>query len=84
MKRDFIRDNINTVHYGEDSLKNLGYLIWEHVPSEIKECSTLSEFKNNIKKWVPDKCPCRLRKWYIQGLGYTTICNCNMCFNKLL
>ena len=69
-QNDFIRPQVNSVHYGEDSLKYLGARIWEIILSEIKMCTHLSEFKTKIKKWVPIQCPCRLCRQYIGGLGY--------------
>ena len=33
--------------------------------SEIKEKELLAAFKNAIKTWKPNKCPCRLYKKYI-------------------
>ena len=45
-------------------------LMDEMLPKRLKECSTLNEFKNKIKSWIPETCPCRLCKVYVQGLGY--------------
>ena len=61
-----------TVHMGDDSLRHLGPLIWNTVPSDLKNSSTLNSFRENIKKWRPSQCPCRLCKPYIQGIGYLT------------
>ena len=69
-QNDFIRPQVNSVHYGDDSLKYFGARIWEIIPDEIKMCTQLSEFKAKIKKWVPSECPCRLCREYIGGLGY--------------
>ena len=44
--------------------------IWSLIPSNIKNCETLEKFKQKIKYWKPDNCPCRLCKTYIKGLGY--------------
>ena len=51
-----------TVHYGSESLVSLAPKIWELVPDSIREVKTLSIFKNEIKAWTTDKCPCRLCK----------------------
>ena len=67
---DFKIPSINTVHFGEDSLKYFGYKVWELIPQEIKCLDNLFSFKNSIKKWAPTTCPCRLCKTYIQGVGY--------------
>ena len=43
---------------------------WELVPDSIREIKTLSIFKNEIKPWTTDKCPCRLCKNYIGQVGF--------------
>ena len=72
-KSEFTRPNINTVHYGNDSLQYFGSVIWELVPQNIKEVDNLEQFKDNIKNWAPDPCPCRLCRVYIGGVGYCNI-----------
>ena len=67
---DFKMPNINTVHYGEDSLRFFGYKIWELIPIEIKYVDDLLTFKRKIRNWAPKICPCRLCKTYIQGVGF--------------
>ena len=66
---DFVVPRVNTVHKGDDSLRHLGPLIWEIVPEALKVLS-INKFKEEVKKWKPAKCPCRLCKPYIQGVGY--------------
>ena len=60
---------VNTAHNGDDTLWHLGPLIWQILPSDWK-ILPFNKFKENVKKWRPDKCPCRLCKPYIQGVGY--------------
>ena len=70
LKRDFVLPQANTVHFGQDSLQFFGSKIWDLIPMEIKSCKKLEHFKDGIKKWVPNNCPCRLCKTYIPGIGY--------------
>ena len=42
---DFAMPNINTVHFGEDSLRFVGYNIWNLIPPENKYVETLDIFK---------------------------------------
>ena len=67
---EFVIPPINTVYKGENSLRYLGPLIWKIVSDKLKKILYLKRFKTEIKKWVPSKCPCRLCKNYVQGLGY--------------
>ena len=66
----FASNNIRTVHYGLQSISYLGPKIWKLVPNNIKESTSLGVFKVAIKKWVPDGCPCRLCKNYVQNVGF--------------
>ena len=61
---------VNTVYKGDDSLRHLGPLIWQIVPENLRNLNSLQSFKEGIKNWIPYKCPCRLCKEYIPGLGY--------------
>ena len=40
--------------------------IWDLVPKELKELSSLRAFKKAIKKWKPQNCYCRLCKKYVK------------------
>ena len=70
----FITRNIKTVSWGTESLSNIGPIIWENIPRELKRYS-LSKFKTQIRKWKPTHCPCRICKNYIPNLGYASISN---------
>ena len=72
--KSFFRPNVNTVYRGECSLRWFGPIVWDNMlPERFKSISTLEEFKGEIKKWIPDKCPCRLCREYIRGLGFVTL-----------
>ena len=62
--------NIRTVHWGEDTLRYLGCKVWKIVPENIKKSTSVEQFKKKIRQWVPNDCPCRLCKVYIQDIGY--------------
>ena len=64
---------INTVSFGENSLRYLGPKIWEKVPEYMRELESLEKFKTVIKTWVPQECPCRLCKKYIEGIGFVSV-----------
>ena len=55
-----------TVKYRRETIS---FLVWALVPGKIKECSCLEAFKSKIRKWKPD-CTCRLRKTYLQHVGF--------------
>ena len=68
---DFLIPQVNSVLKGQQSLRYLGPTIWNLVPDSIKYIKSLNVFKNKIKKWKPQDCPCRLCKEYVHGLGFT-------------
>ena len=55
-----------------ETLAHLGPKIWSIVPNVMKQLS-MSKFVKQIRKWKPDKCPCRLCKTYIQNLGFIVV-----------
>ena len=62
--------NVKTVLYGTETLSYLGPKIWNLVPSNIRDCATEPIFRKKIKKWKPDRCPCRPCKVFISNLGF--------------
>ena len=69
-KHPFMTRNVCTVRYGTDTLSHLSPKIWTLIPSDIKEVDTLKLFKSKNKQWRPNKCPCKLCKTYVCGVGY--------------
>ena len=72
-KTDFKQDPVNTVSYGLKSLRYLAPKIWNIIPREIRNSSSLTEFIRNIKLWIPKHCPCTLCRIYIHHVGYISI-----------
>ena len=66
--------NIRTVRYGTETAAVCSR-IWSNMPSELKESTSLNEFKKKIKTWKPENCPCKLCKIYIQRIGYLQVVN---------
>ena len=69
-KQIFKTKAVRSVYNGTDTLSFLGPKIWLIIPDDIKNVDNIKEFKRKIKMWKPTKCPCRLCKIYIQGVGY--------------
>ena len=68
----FITRNVKSVSYGTETLAYLCPKIWSIVPNDIKKFS-LSIFVKKIRRWKPEKCPCRLCKTYIRDLGFVVV-----------
>ena len=69
-KRCWEISKARTVHFGTETIRFRGPIIWEMLPTDIKESNNLQEFKTKVKKWKPDDCMCRLCKTYIHNLGF--------------
>ena len=69
-KSEFERRNVKTVLYGSETLSSLGPQIWDLIPKELKNVTSLNVFKSKIKTWSTQHCPCRLCKKYINNLGF--------------
>ena len=63
-------NNPRTVLYGAETVRCLGPKIWKILPYSIKTSSNLEVFKENVKKWIPTNCPCRLCQPFHAGLGF--------------
>ena len=61
---------VQKVNYGTETLRYRGIKTWDLVPDNMKECKSLSQFKEKIKKWKPQGCTCRLCKEFIVDLGF--------------
>ena len=66
----FLTRNVKSVFSGTETISYLGPKIWEQVPNEINNSASINIFKNKIKDWIPNECPCRLCKIYIANLGF--------------
>ena len=64
------RVNVHSTHYGTEFIANIGAKIWNLVPAHMQDLKALSTFKNQIKKWIPKDCPCRLCKVYVAQVGF--------------
>ena len=64
------KPSINTVQFGSESTVYLGAKIWELIPENIKSSKSVNIFKSKIKNWVPEICPCRLYKRYVNHVDF--------------
>ena len=70
---DIIVPSVKSVFNGQNSLRYLGPLIWNSISIEIRRTDFFEAFKSKIKKWKPEKCPCRLCKTYVAGVGFINV-----------
>ena len=65
--------NIRTVRYEIETAAFVGSRIWTTMSNELKDSTSLNEFKSKIKTWKPENCPCKLCKIYLQKTGYLQV-----------
>ena len=67
---DFTRPNVNSKHFGISYLRYMAVKVWDMVPNEMKNVNEIESFKNNIRKWEPVNCYCKLCLDYVSCVGY--------------
>ena len=68
--QEFATEWKRTVWYGLETLCYSYSQLWALLPDGLKEMNSLSQFKKMNKYWICSDCPWRLRKVYIQDLGF--------------
>ena len=71
--RNFNLFHTTVPHSNKFGLNTIAYranLIWSSLPENIKGSTSLYSFKNALKSWTCDSCPCNICKQYIPNLGY--------------
>ena len=66
----FQTENPCSLKYGLDAIPYRASQLWKQVPTDIREAASLTLFKNRIKTWKCEDCPCRSCKIFIQNVGY--------------
>ena len=67
--------NIRTVGYGIKTVVLVFSRTWSYMSNELKECTSLNEFRSKIKTWKPENCPCKFCKIELQRIGYLQVSN---------
>ena len=66
----FAIPNVKSLYHGTESLSNLRPRIWNLVPDKLTQLVDIHAFKEELKKWKPENCPCRLCKTYVPHVGF--------------
>ena len=67
---EFVRPKVHSIFHGKESISYLGPQIWDMIPVEMKNLTTISAFKREVKNWKLENSPCRLCKPYIENVGF--------------
>ena len=66
-RNDFLikRYNIRSVYYGTETASFINPKMWDTLPNNYKDATSLKSFQVNLKRWwIPENCPCRLCNIY--------------------
>ena len=66
----FETSNIHSVLHGTETIAFRCAKLWPSIPLEIRNATSLSNFRCKIRQWKPEGCLCRLCKTYIPNLGF--------------
>ena len=61
--------NPRSLKYGLDASQYQASQLWQQMPIDILEATSLAHFKNRIKTWKCEDCPCRSCKIFIENVG---------------
>ena len=64
-KSSFLIPKINTVSYGNKSVRYLGPKIWELMPDHMKDAQSLEDLKSKVKILKFEICPSNLCKYIV-------------------
>ena len=70
ISKKFADSKKNSVKMCLETISYRAAQLWNLVPTEIKDTLSLSIFKEKIKLWYCDDCPCTLCKTYIANVGF--------------
>ena len=56
--------------FGFETVSTIGGILWNDLPAELKNAESLKIFKQKIKLWSPNDCPCKICRKFIKNLGY--------------
>ena len=62
--------NIPLIYGGTETASFIGPKIWDTLANSCKDSTSLKSLKVNLKRSVPENCPCRLCKTYIQRVAF--------------
>ena len=62
--------NIRMSKFGFQTVSTIRAILWNDLSTELKNGESLKIFKQKIKLWSPNNCPCKICRKFIKDLGY--------------
>ena len=64
-------NRVETTKFRENSLRKSGLKIWNSLPQDVKDLTSLSKFTEFIKTWYGSECRCNICKYSGNPYHYT-------------
>ena len=71
--QEFQSERKRTVFYGLETISYRAPQLWTILPEEFKQRNTISLFKNDVRQWICNECPCGLCKIFVPNLGFISV-----------
>ena len=68
--QEFATTRKRTVKMSFETLNYRSPQLWSILPENIRQITSLFQFKESVRKWVCIDCPCRLCKLYLPNIGF--------------
>ena len=79
--QEFQSERKRTAFYGLETISYRAPQLWTIFPEEFKQRNTISLFKNDVRQWICNGCPCRLHKLFVPNLGFIWVTAPNLVLN---
>ena len=59
-----------TVYFGLETISYRSPKLWSLLPEHMRQLDSIDQFKRSVRQWVCNTCLRRLRKVYLQNVGF--------------
>ena len=63
------RRNVRTCKFGFETVSTIEAILWNELPTELKNAENFKDFKQKIKLWIPNDYPYKICRKLIKKLG---------------
>ena len=68
--QEFATKRKRTVKMDLEALNNRSPQLWSILPENLRQINLLVQFKESVRKWDCNDCPCRLCRLYLSNIGF--------------
>ena len=56
--------------FGFEAVSTIAAILWNDLPAELENAESVKIFKQKIKLWSSNDCPCKICRKFRKNLGY--------------